>query len=546
MVYSVAPEFEKRFFDEFAAVPTYYSSFNKGVRCLIRVQGGDHSISIESKNIFRRFWIWLTGTKEEYNLKVNLQYVASKIQGGIRKITEGPLDSSTEKKIVACYKRYQLLVTYYAWHHNERNFSVHEFEERYLSLPLDGLLCKYDETLQSWEKEGTDIQKIIAQWSRACVEDLKYRIRGLTYESWIETHFPTYIRTLFSHLEDATHVTACSPISDRAWLEKMEGEKGYPRMGFDIVCLKNRWEDMTRAALRSPLENSFNGLKSYLEERVEKLHAQRLVIQEKLDEFLAEEKFAKWEQEGNEGKRLFAKQVRYYLDRKKERFSEEGRHSLPKSLSWFRQRATEYVDFPDHRIAQRLEDLRRKYDCDLDCEFLQMESAWRRLQTPQEFFRLYVQEIPTVEPLDLKKKLEVAVNELDLRIAQFLRKKELAMIETIRKKELAMIETIRDQWKALQSGFSADAKNDMLASFVRKLYLDKDHVSTLGALFCTGNGSEIMEFLTKAIQNLKSPEYQEIRSDIIHLRKKIDVIVVAATRDADLGVNPLNFSAVLP
>lgn len=109
-----------------------------------------------------------------------------------------------------------------------------------------------------------------------------------------------------------------------------------------------------------------------------------------------------------------------------------------------------------------------------------------------------------------------------------------------------MIETIRDQWKALQSGFSADAKNDMLASFVRKLYLDKDHVSTLGALFCTGNGSEIMEFLTKAIQNLKSPEYQEIRSDIIHLRKKIDVIVVAATRDADLGVNPLNFSAVLP
>jgi hypothetical protein len=85
-----------------------------------------------------------------------------------------------------------------------------------------------------------------------------------------------------------------------------------------------------------------------------------------------------------------------------------------------------------------------------------------------------------------------------------------------------------------------------LAAFVRELYRDADYVSETGALFCTGNGSEIMIFFTTAIKDLKDARYKEIRDSLIHLRKKLDAIVVRVTKEQDLSANSLDFSSVLP
>jgi hypothetical protein len=534
MVHSVSLEFDKQFFDEFASVPLKRTSIWQGVQCLVRVQGEDRVVSVESKNIARKFWVWVRGTKEEYNLQANIERLADKIQSGIRRVTEGGLDPLLEQKVAACYKRYQILVTYYShWHVKSRSFTGPDFEERYLSLPVNGLLREFEEKLRSWEREGSDVHRIIARTALNFVDKLKYRVSiEITYDPCVEANFSRDIQRLFAFVKDVSRLDIASSTSICSWLEKMRSEKGYPGLVFcDLMDLEREWEALSLSAReRSPDEISLSSLKKFLEERLDALESKRLTIQEKLDEFREEEQFKKWEEGGNEGKRLFATHVRYLVDQKKRDLRaspEEKRSALKQALSLFRQQAMAYVDFPDHKVAQRIEDIRRKYNCDFDHEFLRIESDWADLKIGYR--------TSTVEPRLLKEKLESATNELDRLLSQF-----------IQKRGGLVVQNIRSRWKALQADSRTNAYKDALAVFVRELYRDADYVSETGALFCTGNGSEIMIFFTTAIKELKDAQYKEIRDNLIHLRKKLDAIVVRMTKEQDLSANSLDFSSVLP
>jgi hypothetical protein len=300
MAQSVSSSFDMCFFDQLAAAPLKYSGFHEGVQCFVHVHGEDHSVSIESKSLARKFWIWVTGAKEEYNLEANIEYLADKIQGGIQKIVEGPVDPATVRKIAACYKRYQLLVPYYASHHSakERYFSSIRFERQHTFQPLNGLLREYEETLQRWQEEGTDIQKLLAAGALNQVKNGKLEASKITYSEAAETNFSTIIRKLFSDLHEVTHLTDCSAgdgsqLGVQAWFEKMESEKGYIGFAYDLYSLRREWDELSLFATKAFLETPLAEMKNTLEKRLDTLHARQLAVQKKLDEFRASEEFAK-------------------------------------------------------------------------------------------------------------------------------------------------------------------------------------------------------------------------------------------------------------
>ena len=131
---SLTPE-EKSFFSALASVSE--PVLGTKVDCLVRLHDG--CLSVESNNFLRRFWIWLCGTKEEYNLQKNVKVLSEAIHRGLVMNVRGNSNGELQKKVEDCYSRYKKLISYYADRHKDEGFNQEAFRLENLFRPQENL-----------------------------------------------------------------------------------------------------------------------------------------------------------------------------------------------------------------------------------------------------------------------------------------------------------------------------------------------------------------------------------------------------------------------